>query len=48
MVSARAIGAEQAEVRVGEHSFVVDERVNLHRLGAALCPVELVAAALAA
>lgn len=47
-VSARAIGGEQAEVRVGDHAFIVDERVNLHRPGAALCPVELVAAALAA
>lgn len=48
VVSARAIGGEQAEVRIGDHAFVVDERVNLERPGASLCPVEMVAAALAA
>jgi len=47
-VSARYIGNEQAEIRIGEYAFVVDERVNLQRPGATLCPVELVAAALAA
>jgi hypothetical protein len=47
-LSARYIGGEQAEVRIGDHAFVVDERINLQRPGAALCPVELVAAALGA
>ncbi|MDH7489911.1 MAG: hypothetical protein QHH80_10435 [Anaerolineae bacterium] len=47
-VSSRYVGDERAEVRIGEYAFVVDERVNLHRAGATLCPVELVAAALAA
>ncbi len=47
-VSARYIGNERAEVRVGDYALVVDERVNLHRPGATLCPVEWVAAALAA
>ena len=47
-VSARYVGNEQAEVVIGDHAFVVDERVNLERPGAALCPVEMVAAALAA
>ena len=47
-LSARYLGDEKAEVRIGDGAFVVDERVNVHRPGAALCPVELVAAALAA
>jgi len=47
-LSARYLGDEKAEVRIGEHAFVVDERVNLHHTGPGLCPVELVAAALAA
>lgn len=32
-VSAQYIGDERAEVRVGDYAFVVDERVNLERLG---------------
>lgn len=47
-VSARYVGGERAEVRVGDYALLVDERVNLERSGATLCPVELVAAALAA
>ena len=47
-VSAHYIGGEQAEVRIGDYAFVVDKRVNLQRPGAALCPVEWVAAALGA
>lgn len=47
-VSARYVGGERAEVHIGDYVLVVDERVNLGRPGATLCPVELVAAALAA
>lgn len=47
-VFAHYIGGERAEVRVGDYALLVDERVNLERPGATLCPVELVAAALAA
>ena len=47
-LSARYLGGEKAEVRIGDRAFVVDERVNVHRPGASLCPAELVAAALAA
>lgn len=47
-VSARYIGGERAEVRIGDYALVVDERVNLERPGATLCPMELLVAALAA
>jgi hypothetical protein len=47
-LSAKYIGGEQVEVCIGDYAVVVDERVNLQRPGAMLCPVEMVAAALAA
>ncbi len=47
-VRAHYLGAQRAEIVSGSRRFVVDQRVNIGRDGARLCPIELITASLAA
>ena len=47
-VSTTYLGADRVRISAGERCFEADQRTQLDRPGAGLCPLELVAAALGA
>lgn len=47
-VTTTYLGDHRVRITTGDRSFQADQRTHLDRLGAGLCPLELVAAALGA